>query len=67
MELQLCTDQFVCLVILNERGTILSTAPILRKFEGQNLRNLIHWIQHSFKSAKLISLIDGSIMYEKLS
>jgi len=67
-ELQLVTDKFACLIILdNDERFIFSSAPMLAKFNGQPLRNLIRWAQTTFKEAKLINLVTQETLYEKIN
>jgi len=38
------TQRFTCGVETGEDGVIIKTAPILRKFKGQNIQNLKNWL-----------------------
>lgn len=47
--------KFTCVIEVNEKDIIIKTAPILRKFIGQNLQNLIKWC-NSIGKTELIKL-----------
>jgi hypothetical protein len=63
--LQVVTNNFACLIEVDEYGYIRKAAPLLKIFEQQYIRNLIHWLQNSFIEAKIIDLSDQRVLYEK--
>jgi len=42
-------------VVVNERGTVVDAAPVVRKFVGQPLRNLTVWMNRrpGFRSERI--------------
>ena len=61
-EFQLTTEKFTCLICVhNER--IVHTAPLLRKFIGQELSSLLCWIERVANEAQIIALNDNCVVY----
>lgn len=62
-EFQLTTEKFTCLVCVHN-SRIVHTAPLLRKFIGQELRDLVRWVERVANEAQIIALNDNCIVYE---
>lgn len=64
-EYQISTEKFTCLIFVHCNGSIYETAPILSRFKGQQLRNLLHWVQHKFNDVTLTNLETMEVVYQK--
>ena len=45
---QAVTPAFACLVVTDDQYRIVETAPLLRRFVGQRLINLVTWMDTTF-------------------
>ena len=39
-----------------EKGIIVRCAPIVQKFKGQNIENLIKWVNKTFKEVEICKM-----------
>jgi hypothetical protein len=42
---RILTSKFCCGIEIDNKGIIIKTAPILKKFKGQSIKNLEKWIK----------------------
>jgi hypothetical protein len=55
-ELSYDNGKINCYIKIDKDGTIIKSAPVLRKFIGQKLENLISWTNQNFKYCTLQQL-----------
>lgn len=46
--LWISNKKFTCQVESNENNCAINTAPILKKFIGQHVNNLVNWLDKNF-------------------
>lgn len=55
-EFQIDSGKFCGYVQTDDNGIIIDSMPIIRKFIGQPLENLIGWINNKFRYCKLTEI-----------
>ena len=65
-ERQVSTTKFTCWVATNGNNVIIDTAPLLKKFKRQPLRNLIKWCVRTQGKVKVSRLYPKPVTIEEI-